>query len=82
MAHKKGGGSSRNGRDSNSQRRGVKCYDGETVKAGDILIRQCGTVFKAGVNVGMGRDYTLFALKKGIVKYLGGKRVSILSQTQ
>lgn len=80
MAHKKGGGSSRNGRDSNSQRRGVKCYDGETVTAGSILVRQCGTPFKAGVNVGMGSDNTLFALKNGVVKYLGGKRVSILTQ--
>jgi len=82
MAHKKGGGASRNGRDSNSQRRGVKCYGGETVKAGAIIIRQCGTVFKPGMNVGMGRDFTLFALKNGVVKYLGGKKVSILTQNQ
>lgn len=82
MAHKKGGGSSCNGRDSNSQRRGIKCYDGELVKAGAILVRQCGTVFKPGLNVGIGRDDTLFALKNGIVKYLGGKRVSIQMQTQ
>ena len=80
MAHKKGGGSSRNGRDSNSQRRGVKCYDGETVTSGSILVRQCGTVFKPGLNVGIGRDYTLFALKNGIVKYLSGRRVTILAQ--
>jgi large subunit ribosomal protein L27 len=78
MAHKKGGGSSRNGRDSNSQRRGVKCYDGEVVTSGSILVRQCGTVFKPGLNVGVGRDYTLFALKDGIVKYLSGRRVTIL----
>ncbi|HLD36065.1 MAG TPA: 50S ribosomal protein L27 [Planctomycetota bacterium] len=80
MAHKKGGGSSRNGRDSNSQRRGVKCYDGEVVTSGSILVRQCGTVFKPGLNVGIGRDYTLFALKNGTVKYLSGRRVTILAQ--
>ena len=80
MAHKKGGGSSRNGRDSSSQRRGVKCYDGEVVTSGSILVRQCGTVFKPGLNVGVGRDYTLFALKNGIVKYLSGHRVTILPQ--
>jgi large subunit ribosomal protein L27 len=80
MAHKKGGGTSRNGRDSNSQRRGLKYYDGELVKAGTIIIRQCGTLFKPGLNVGIGRDNTLFALKNGIVKYLGGKRVSIQMQ--
>jgi large subunit ribosomal protein L27 len=82
MAHKKGGGISRNGRDSNSQRRGIKCFDGEVVKAGNILVRQCGTLFKPGANVGMGRDYTLFALKNGIVKNLGGKRVSVIIQNQ
>jgi len=82
MAHKKGGGTNRNGRDSNSKRRGLKYYDGESVTAGTILIRQCGTVFKPGLNVGIGRDDTLFALKDGIVKYLGGKRVSIQLQTQ
>jgi large subunit ribosomal protein L27 len=69
MAHKKGQGSSRNGRDSNGQRRGVKRYGGETVLAGNILVRQVGTVIHPGVHVGMGRDFTLFALKTGVVKY-------------
>ncbi len=69
MAHKKAGGSSRNGRDSQGQRRGVKKYGGQAVRAGNILIRQLGTKFHPGVNVGMGRDYTLFALIDGQVKY-------------
>lgn len=69
MAHKKAGGSSRNGRDSQGQRRGVKKYGGQTVRAGNILIRQLGTKFHPGENVGMGRDYTLFALIDGQVKY-------------
>jgi len=69
MAHKKGQGSSTNGRDSNSQRRGVKRFGGEKVTAGSILVRQVGTKFHAGVNVGCGRDYTLFALKDGIVEF-------------
>ena len=69
MAHKKGQGSSRNGRDSNGQRRGVKRFAGETVKAGNILVRQVGTVVHPGPNVGMGRDFTLFALKNGKVRY-------------
>ncbi|MBI4951965.1 MAG: 50S ribosomal protein L27 [Myxococcales bacterium] len=69
MAHKKGGGSSRNGRDSNSQMRGVKVYDGETVRAGGILVRQVGATLHAGKNVGVGRDFTLFALVDGVVKY-------------
>jgi large subunit ribosomal protein L27 len=69
MAHKKGQGSSRNGRDSQGQRRGVKRYAGEVVTAGNILVRQVGTVIHAGVHVGMGRDFTLFALKTGTVKY-------------
>jgi large subunit ribosomal protein L27 len=69
MAHKKGQGSSRNGRDSNGQRRGVKRYAGENVKAGNILVRQCGTRVHAGRNVGQGRDYTLFALVDGKVLY-------------
>ncbi len=71
MAHKKGQGSSRNGRDSNAQRRGVKVYGGQSIKAGGIIIRQCGTPFKPGVNVGMGRDYTLFALAEGRVNFRG-----------
>jgi large subunit ribosomal protein L27 len=69
MAHKKGQGSSRNGRDSPGQRRGVKIYGSETVQAGNILVRQLGTQFHAGANVGMGRDYTLFALVDGTVKF-------------
>ncbi len=69
MAHKKGQGSSRNGRDSNSQRRGVKRFGGQAVKAGNILVRQCGTRIHAGRNVGIGRDYTLFALVDGVVQY-------------
>jgi len=69
MAHKKGQGSSRNGRDSNSQRRGVKRFGGQAVVEGNILVRQVGTVFHPGRNVGMGRDFTLFALKNGTVKF-------------
>ena len=69
MAHKKGQGSSRNGRDSQSQRRGVKRHAGEVVLAGNILVRQVGTVIHPGANVGMGRDFTLFALTDGKVKY-------------
>ncbi|MBK7863104.1 MAG: 50S ribosomal protein L27 [Archangiaceae bacterium] len=69
MAHKKGQGSSRNGRDSNSQRRGVKVYGGEKVSAGSILVRQLGTVIHPGVNVKLGRDFTLFATADGVVKY-------------
>lgn len=71
MAHKKGQGSTRNGRDSNAQRRGVKKYGGESVIAGNIIIRQCGTPFKAGANVGRGRDDTLFALQDGTVTFRG-----------
>jgi large subunit ribosomal protein L27 len=69
MAHKKGGGSSRNGRDSNSQKRGVKVYAGTPVKAGNILVRQVGSSIHAGKNVGTGKDFTLFALVDGVVKY-------------
>ncbi|HSR32165.1 MAG TPA: 50S ribosomal protein L27 [Anaerolineae bacterium] len=69
MAHKKGGGSSRNGRDSKSKRLGVKRFDGEMVSAGSILVRQRGTVFKPGNNVGLGRDYTIFATIDGYVKF-------------
>lgn len=69
MAHKKAGGSSKNGRDSNSQRRGVKRFGGETVKAGNILVRQVGTKFHPGNNVGLGRDFTLFSLIDGQVKF-------------
>ena len=69
MAHKKGQGSSRNGRDSNGQRRGVKRYGGEPVRAGNILVRQVGTRIHPGANVGVGKDFTLFALADGVVQY-------------
>jgi len=69
MAHKKGQGSSRNGRDSNSQRRGVKVYGGETISAGAIIVRQVGTVFHPGNNVGLGKDYTIFSKIDGTVKF-------------
>jgi large subunit ribosomal protein L27 len=69
MAHKKGQGSTRNGRDSNGQRRGVKVFGGQTAKAGNILVRQLGTRIHPGKNVGMGKDYTLFALIPGTVRY-------------
>ena len=73
MAHKKGQGSSRNGRDSNPQYRGVKIYGGQAAKAGAILVRQRGTQFHPGFNVGMGKDYTLFAKIDGTVKFRGRK---------
>jgi large subunit ribosomal protein L27 len=69
MAHKKGGGSSRNGRDSHSKRLGVKRFDGEAVTSGSIIVRQRGTQFKPGNNVGLGRDYTIFATIDGYVKF-------------
>ena len=69
MAHKKGGGSTRYGRDSTAKRLGVKRYDGQLVRAGTILVRQRGTRIRPGTNVGLGRDYTLFALTDGVVKY-------------
>jgi large subunit ribosomal protein L27 len=69
MAHKKAGGSSRNGRDSASQRRGVKRFGGQSVRAGNILVRQVGTKFHPGQNVGMGKDYTLFAKIDGVVSF-------------
>jgi large subunit ribosomal protein L27 len=69
MAHKKGVGSSRNGRDSNPKYRGVKKFGGEQVLAGNIIIRQCGTVFHPGKNVGLGNDYTIYALVDGVVKF-------------
>jgi len=69
MAHKKGVGSSRNGRDSNPQYRGVKKYGGEFVRAGGIIIRQCGTKVHPGTNVGLGRDYTIFSLIDGVVLF-------------
>lgn len=73
MAHKKGQGASRNGRDSNPQYRGVKLCGGQTAKVGAILVKQCGTKFFPGENVGMGRDYTLFALTEGKVQFNGRK---------
>ena len=79
MAHKKGQGSSRNGRDSNAQRRGIKCFGGEFISAGSIIVRQCGTKFKPGFNVGLGKDYTLFALTDGVVRFESRRRVSIQS---
>ena len=79
MAHKKGQGSSRNGRDSQSQRRGIKRHAGQEVLAGNILVRQVGTVVHAGANVGMGRDFTLFALKDGEVKYRKSARARSVS---
>lgn len=69
MAHKKGVGSSRNGRDSNPQYRGVKCYGGQFVRPGSIIIRQCGTKVRPGKNVGLGRDYTIYSLIEGYVKF-------------
>lgn len=73
MAHKKGQGSSRNGRDSNPQYRGIKLFAGQQAKAGSIITRQCGTKFFPGVNVGMGKDYTLFAKSDGTIKFQGRK---------
>jgi large subunit ribosomal protein L27 len=84
MAHKKAAGSSKNGRDSNAQRRGVKRYGGQKVKAGNILIRQLGTRIHPGDNVGMGKDYTLYAKIDGIVAYervgRSRKRVSVYDE--
>jgi large subunit ribosomal protein L27 len=84
MAHKKGGGSTHSGRDSKSKRRGIKKYGGEKVNAGAILVRQRGTKVHPGTNVGLGKDYTLFALIDGMVKYepasKSSKRVSVYSE--
>ena len=84
MAHKKAGGSSRNGRDSRGQRRGVKVFGGEAVRAGNIIVRQLGTRIHPGKNVGMGRDYTLFAKIDGVVRFdrldRQRKRVNVLPQ--
>lgn len=81
MAHKKGGSSSRNGRDSNAQRLGIKRYSGQAVSAGSVLVRQRGTRYRAGRNVGLGRDDTLFALVEGIVRFeragRDGRQVSV-----
>jgi large subunit ribosomal protein L27 len=82
MAHKKGGGSSRNGRDSESKRLGVKKFGGEVVRSGNIIVRQRGTKIKPGLNVGLGRDHTIFATMDGVVSFEtirnGRKRVSVL----
>ncbi len=80
MAHHKGQGSTRNGRDRNSQRLGIKAYGGEKVTAGSIIVRQRGTPYKPGLNVGRGKDDTLFALKDGVVTFTRSKLVSILPQ--
>jgi len=73
MAHKKGQGSTKNGRDSNPQYRGIKLYGGQTAKAGSIIVRQCGTKFHPGFNVGRGKDDTLYALTPGLVEFQGRK---------
>ena len=77
MAHKKGQGSSRNGRDSNPQYRGVKLFGGQKVSAGSIIVRQCGTKFFPGSNVGMGKDFTLFATSEGTIRFQG-RRVHVV----
>jgi len=77
MAHKKGQGSSRNGRDSNPQYRGVKLFGGQRVSTGSIIVRQCGTKFFPGSNVGMGRDFTLFATSDGTIRFQG-RRVHVV----
>jgi large subunit ribosomal protein L27 len=86
MAHKKGQGSTRNGRDSESKRHGVKRYDGQVVRAGNILVRQLGTKIHPGSNVGTGKDWTLFALVDGVVKFerqgRDKKRVSVYPRTE
>ena len=83
MAHKKGGGSSRNGRDSNAQRRGVIKFGGEKVRNGNIIVRQCGTKIRPGINVGIGKDFTLYAIADGEVVYdslpSGQKKVSVMT---
>ncbi|HOD28607.1 MAG: 50S ribosomal protein L27 [Syntrophales bacterium] len=85
MAHKKGQGSSRNGRDSNAQRRGVKVFGGQSIRAGGIIIRQLGTRIHPGVNVGLGKDYTIFAKIDGVVKFerldKRRKKVSVYAAT-
>lgn len=80
MAHKKGQGSTKNGRDSNAQFRGVKIYGGQSVVAGNIIVRQCGTPFKPGFQVGIGRDNTLYAMTDGVVEYQG-RRVHVRAQS-
>ena len=77
MAHKKGQGASRNGRDSNPKHRGLKAYGGQRVKAGQIIVRQCGTKFHKGFNVGLGNDYTIYSLIEGAVKFDSRRRISV-----
>ncbi len=79
MSHKKGQGSTRNGRDSRGQRRGIKIYSGQQVVAGNILVRQLGTRIHAGRGVGMGRDYTLYALKSGTVRYYDSRKDKVVA---
>lgn len=79
MAHKKGAGSTKNGRDSNAKRLGVKCYQGHQVKAGSIIVRQRGLKYKVGLNVGVGRDFTLYALTGGSVQFKKLKNQTIIS---
>ena len=81
MAHKKGQGSSRNGRDSNPKMRGIKLYGGQTAFPGCIIVRQCGTRWTPGKNVGLGKDFTIFALKEGKVTFdKGGRRVNVIPE--
>ncbi len=79
MAHKTGQGSTRNGRDSNPKYLGVKCFGGERVKAGSIIVRQRGTKFRPGRNVGLGRDHTIFALVEGTVEFGTKRRINVLA---
>ncbi len=81
MAHKKGQGATSNGRDSNPQHRGLKVYGGARVKPGQIIVRQCGTRFKPGFNVGIGRDYTIFSLIEGTVKFESRRRLSVYADS-
>ena len=80
MAPKKGQGSSRNSRDSNPKYRGVKLYGGQHARAGSIIVRQCGTKFKPGRNVGLGKDFTLFALVDGVVEFKSNKKVNVIGE--
>jgi large subunit ribosomal protein L27 len=81
MAHKKGQGATSNGRDSNAQHRGIKVYGGGRVRPGQIIVRQCGTRFRPGFNVGLGNDYTLFSLIEGKVRFEGRRRVSVYAES-
>ena len=82
MAHKKGQGSTRNGRDSNPQFLGVKAFGGETVTTGSVLVRQRGTKFRPGLNVGHGKDDTLFALRDGVVRFTASKRIDVIVKSE